>query len=366
MYSINRKRLIKTFVDLAKISSPSWREGEVIDYITGILKPLKIKFKKYSCGDSYNLLVKIQGEKNSAPVLFSCHTDTVTPCENIKPRVTEDRITSDGTTILGADDKAAVAAFIEAIRVLKEQEIPHGDIEFLFSCAEETGLNGVKGFDLSRLSAKYAFVFDSEGKIGKVILKAPYHITVEASITGKAAHAGIEPEKGISAILAASMMISRIPHGRIDDETTINVGTIQGGQATNIVADNTEFVLEVRSIDKKKMNSVTSEIEKTIREVAKYHRAKLKIKKTLEYSGFSIKKDDKVIRILDGAIRNIRLKPVYEISGGGSDTNIINRAGIKAVNLSTGMRKVHTKDEYILIKDLVDGSALVLSIIESV
>ncbi len=366
MYKINRKRLVKTFVDLAKIPSPSWKEAEVADYIIKTLRPLRVECKLYPCGESHNLLARIDGDNSRKPVLFSCHMDTVTPCENVSPVVTDKKITSDGTTVLGADDKSAIAVFLEAVRVIRENKIQHGPIEMLFSCAEEIGLNGAKEFDLSVLKARRAFIFDSEGDIGRIILKSPTQFTMNITIKGRAAHAGIAPEKGINSIRVSSEIISRIPNGRIDEETTVNVGVISGGQASNIVPEETSFELEVRSMNVKKLKGIVSEIEKTIRAVSKEYKAKPVIGKRLEYWGFSISRESAIVKVIDKAVRKIGITPVYEASGGGSDTNIINRAGIRAVNLSIGMRKVHTRDEFILIDDLVDGARLILSIVDTV
>jgi tripeptide aminopeptidase len=366
MISINKERLINYFLDLVKIPSPSWQEGAVLDYIVNILAGLKSDIIKYRCGESNNLLVRLEGNIEKDAILFSAHTDTVLPCENIKPVVTGTKIASDGTTILGADDKAAIAAFLESMTYMHENNIPHGPVEFLFSCAEEIGLYGIKGFDLSLLNAKYAFVFDSGGEIGRVILKAPYQTTFDIIIKGRAAHAGIAPERGISAIRIASEIITKIPHGRIDHETTANVGLISGGKATNIVPEETSISLEARSINRTKLRSIESKIENTARNIAKKHKGSIKISKRLEYSGYSINKNDRIVSILEDALKKIKIKPVYEASGGGSDTNVINKSGIMAVNLSIGMMEVHTKKEFINIKDIVNGTRLVLSIIESV
>ncbi len=364
--NINIKRLEGYFLDLVKISSPSWQEHGVLAYIEKILSKLRVDFIKYNCGKSYNLLAQLKGNVSRTPVLFSAHTDTVQPCQNIKPVVIGTKISSDGSTILGADDKSAVSAFLEALTCIREKNLPHGPVEFLFTCAEEIGLYGIKGFDLSGLDAKYAFVFDSGGEIGKIVLKAPYQITFEISIKGKAAHAGIAPEKGISAIVTASEIISKIPHGRIDKETTVNVGLISGGKATNIVAEDAAFSMEARSINKNKLKSIEAKIENIAKNTAKKRRARIKINRRLEYPGYSISQNDRIIRIMDNALKKIKIRPIYEVSGGGSDTNIINKSGIKAVNLSSGMRNVHTKNEYITIKDLKNSARLILSIIESV
>ncbi len=366
MFKINQKRLIKTFTDMAKISSPSWREQKIRDYIIQTIKPLRAAVRPYPCGESSNLLITVSGDAKRKPVLFSAHMDTVTPCEGIKPVVTGTKIASDGTTILGSDDKAAIAMFLESLRHLHETGMPHGPIEMLISCAEEVGLQGARSFDMSMLKSRRAFVFDSDGSIGKIILKAPYHSTMKIIVTGKAAHAGMEPEKGINAINVLSKIITRIPSGRIDHETTVNVGTIAGGRATNIVAEEASCVLEARSIDKRKLAECEKRIREAARTTAAEFGARCAMTRTLEYSGFSIHPDDPIVKIAAGAMKRIGIPHHYEISGGGSDTNVFNRARIKAVNLSAGMRKVHTTGEYVLIKDLVDGTRLVLSIIESV
>ncbi len=366
MIAINEKRLVDTFLDLVKISSPSWKELPVIEYIEKSTAFPGVEAMRYPCGASFNLLVRVEGTRKGAPVLFSCHTDTVKPCENVRPLLKGGKITSDGTTVLGGDDKAAVAVFVETIRALKEGDASFGPMEFLFSCAEELGLHGVKGFDFSVLKSRLAFVFDSGGDIGKIILKAPYHMSYGVTVKGKPAHAGMEPEKGISAVRVLGEMISAIPHGRIDRETTVNVGTVAGGRATNIVAELAEMAMEARSIDRKKLQNIDAKITGIIKAAAKKRGAKVKIAKTLEYSGFSLGKNDRVVKILAGAMESIGINPSYEVSGGGSDTNVINRAGIKAVNTSIGMRNVHTKKEYILIKDLVLAARLVRAIAERV
>ncbi len=363
MTGVNSVRLVATFVELVKISSPSWKEHGVIDYIEKKLDLPGIRCTRYPCGDSFNLLARVDGTRGGDPVLFSCHTDTVVPCENVNPVVTPSRISSDGTTILGADDKAAVAAFLEALFVLRESGAPHGPLEFLFSCAEELGLYGIKGFDLSVLKSKQAFVFDSGGDIGRIVLKAPFHLTYRVSVKGKPAHAGMEPEKGISAIRVLSEMIGAIPHGRIDRETTVNVGTISGGRATNIVAEHAEMTLEARSISRGKLSAVDGKISGIMKKIAKKRGAGISLKKNLEYSGFALTEKDRVVKTVAGALESLGIKPSFEVSGGGSDTNVINRAGIRAVNVSVGMRNVHTKKEYILTKDLVNSARLVLAII---
>ncbi len=366
MYKINRTRLVDTFVDLVKISSPSWKEGKVLEYISRRLKKMGIPHRAVRCGESHNLLVKIKGELDAPCILFSAHMDTVPPCENIRPVVTKTKITSDGSTILGGDDKTAIAMFLEGLQTIKERKIPHGDIEILFSCAEELGLQGIKLFDFSLLKSKYAFVFDSDGSIGNVIIKAPHHSRIDLDILGRAAHAGMEPEKGINAINVLSEIITLIPTGRIDDETTVNVGTVTGGTATNIVAERSQCALEVRSIDKQKLLKYEKIIKSKIKEVCAKYGARYNIKRTMLYSGFAVKENDFILKTVKKALSAISIQAVLKASGGGSDTNIINGAGIRGINLACGMRNVHSTTEYVLTKDLVDGTKLMLSIIQAV
>ena len=183
MFDINKKRLVRTFTELVKITSPSWKEDGIREYIRRSLKKLPVACKEFKCGDSFNLLITMEGDKKRKPTLFSGHMDTVAPCENVKPVITNTRISSDGATILGSDDKAAIAMFLESLLCISETGMAHGPIEILLSCAEELGLHGIKGFDMSRLKSKYAFVFDSDGSIGRIVLKAPYHSTMKIIAT---------------------------------------------------------------------------------------------------------------------------------------------------------------------------------------
>ncbi|HOP63480.1 MAG TPA: M20/M25/M40 family metallo-hydrolase [Spirochaetota bacterium] len=366
MYDINRKRLIKTFTELAEISSPSWNEKEVMKYIIRRLNRLGGECSIHSCGESSNLLIRIKGKEKRAPILLSGHMDTVIPCDNVKTVVTDTRISSDGRTVLGSDDKAAIAAFIEAFEHIKENRMQHGPVEILLTCAEEQGLKGIKGFDLSLLNSKYGFVFDSSGAIGRIVVKAPYHSNMVIEIKGKASHAGMAPEKGISAIRVLSEIITALPSGRIDEDTTINVGIISGGRATNIVAEEARCELEVRSIDKKRMLEVEKEVRETVKKICTRYRAKSSITRTLEYGGFKISPEEPVSVLTAEAMKKIGIKPRFVSMGGGSDTNIINGSKIKAINLACGMQKIHSTEEFILIKDLIACTKLTLSIIETV
>ncbi len=362
VYPVNQERLINTFVELASISSPSMHEQKAASFIAKKLKKAGAQVSLLPCGESANLLAVLEGDAGRQPVLFSGHMDTVNPCENIHPVVTETRISSDGTTVLGSDDKAAIAMFIEALEVIKENRLPHGRIEILLTCAEEIGLLGIKGFDMSLLKSKTGFVTDSSGHPGLITVKAPYDYGFTVKVKGRAAHAGMEPEKGINAIVVLANIIASIPNGRLDEETTINVGVINGGSVTNIVTPEAECRLEMRSISLKKINALEKLVRAKAKETADRFKAKLFIEKEVSYTGFSLSDDSPAVQISLRAVKAIGLKPELVSTGGGSDTNILNRK-ISSVNLACGMSRIHTTNEYIEIKDLIRGGDLILSII---
>lgn len=363
MFPIQNTRLILTFIDLVKIPSPSWEEEGVISYIEKCAAECGYKSFRVKCGKSHNLLVRVPGSPKKKPVLCAAHTDTVTPCINVRPVITSDKISSDGTTILGGDDKAAVAVFIEAMRILSSSANDNPPIEFLFTCAEEIGLCGMKGMDFSLLKSKRAFVFDCSGTIGTAIVRAPSQIVIHAEVIGRAAHAGIEPEKGISAIVAMSDIITKLPHGRIDKETTANVGIVRGGLATNIVAERASFDMEMRSLNPAKLRTLEKKTISQIKDRAKKLNVKVKIDSHLEYQAFSLAKDESILEIVERSAKMIGKKALFTSSGGGSDTNVLNAKGLRAVNLSIGMTNVHSTREYILKKDIIDGCELLLSIL---
>jgi tripeptide aminopeptidase len=259
---------------------------------------------------------------------------------------------SEGSTILGGDDKAGIAAIIEVLEMLNQQSVPHGDLEVLFTVGEERGLLGSKNFDYGRFRSKFGYVLDSSGKPGAMIIAAPTQNVLDVIIRGRAAHAGIEPELGINAIQVAGQALARLRLGRIDAETTANMGVIQGGKATNIIPDSCFIQGEVRSLNRAKMDSLTSEIVTEFTRVADAAGARSEVRITLQYPDFYLDKDLLALRIAAGAAGKAGLKVSYETSGGGSDANNINAEEMVAVNLGIGMSQVHTTDEWLLLSDL--------------
>lgn len=365
---INRRRLVDTFIMLAKTDSVSRRERGVVDHLAGLLADLGLEYSEDDAGQAINgtagnLIAKVPGTVAGPPLLFCTHLDTVEPGNGVKPRVDGHAIRSAGETILGADDKAGIAAVLEAVRVLQEQELPHPPLELVFTVAEEIGLLGIRELDFSLVDARMGFVLDSDGTPGKVITRAPSQDRIVATVIGRAAHAGINPEDGVNAIQAAAKAIANLPLGRIDEETTANIGVIRGGQATNIVPERVYLEGETRSLDNNKRRSLTEHICRTMTEQVEMAGARIKIEVEQIYSSFVLENDAKPVRLALQAAANVGLIALTDQTGGGSDANVLNEHGIPTVNISTGMRKVHSTEEYILIEDLVNTTQHVLEII---
>ena len=361
---INKKRLLETFTELLRINSPSFQEKEIGSLLAKKLKEraCRVIIQKYD--KSFNLIAFKKGTVSKAhPLLLSGHMDTIEPTEGIRFSIQSERVSSTGNTVLGADDKSALAQILEALAVLQERALPHGDIEIVFTSAEEKGLHGVRNLDFGKIRSRYALVLDSGGSVGKLVVAAPTHITYEMRITGRPAHAGIEPEKGISAIRVAAEIISAVPDGRISPETTANIGMINGGTATNVVPKEVVIHGELRSHDYKILQNTRKTIVDTARKIAKKNKAKIHITEHEEYQSFRIDEDDRFLKFMDSVVLGCGIKPIHTITGGGSDANIFNKQGVKTINMSTGMQKVHSHEEYILLKDLYKGSLLVLKAI---
>jgi tripeptide aminopeptidase len=360
---INRERVLATFFELLSINSPSYGETAIARVLSARLKTLGFKVRRQKYEGSFNLIAKKKGVSGDPPIMLSAHMDTVEPTDGLSYGEFDGVIKSLGATILGADDKCGMAEILEALAALLQHGLPHPDIEVVFTSVEERGLVGAGHLDFSLIKSRHALVLDSHGRVGKVVLKAPTHYTYNMTVTGRAAHAGIEPEKGISSIRAAAMIISTLEDGRIDDETTANVGVISGGTATNVVPLETFIKGEVRSHDDAKLQRVKSGIYDSARHSALKCGATLKIDEKLEYSGFKIDREDPFSKLLAQVFAACGLEVEYTASGGGSDANVFNRNGITALNLSCGMQQPHTTQEHIHVEDLTLGSAVALGTI---
>lgn len=368
---INRQRMIDQLLELVRIDSPSSREGAVAHRLEEILTSLGMTVAFDQAGEKLgaetgNLIATLKGTTAGTPILFSAHMDTVqSPGESVNPVVEEGVIRSDGTTILGSDDKSGITAFIEAVRVLQENKIPHGDIQAVFTIWEEGGLFGSLNLDYSLVQGKRAFILDSGGAPGTIINQGPAQDRIEAVFHGKAAHAGVVPEEGISAIQMAARAIDTMNLLRIDEETTANLGSIEGGRATNIVTPEVRLVGEARSQKNEKLDAQTAHMKAAMEKAAADFGGTVEVTIDRVYSAFHVPAEAPMIQTLKEVFVSMGLEPVIQSSGGGSDTNHFNNNGIEAVNLSVGMDKAHTTDEYIPIDDLVKAGEMVVEIIKA-
>ena len=367
---INEERLLERFLRYIQIDSPTLFEREFADVLVAELTELGVEVEMDNAGEltgsnSGNVIARVKGTTGGESILFSSHMDTVSPGIGIKPEIRDGVIYSDGTTILGGDDKAGIAAIMEALTVVKEENIEHGDIEILFSIYEEGGLKGSKHLDYSKMNSKYGFVFDSGGDPGQIITQGPAQVKINAEFIGKPAHAGVAPEEGVSAISIAAEAISNMKLLRIDEETTANIGMIIGGGPTNIVTDRVRIEAEARSLDNDKLQAQTDHMVQCIKDAqAKYGTAEAEIEVVHAYSAFKVEEDSKVVEYAKQALENAGLTPFLAKSGGGSDTNNLNGNGIMAINFGIGEKKPHTLEEHLHIKDLNSTGRLVLELIK--
>lgn len=365
-----KSRLVETFMELVQIDSETKHEQLIAPVLMDQLTALGFTVEQDDAHTrnghgAGNIIATLKGTLDVEPIYFTSHMDTVVPGKGIKPSIREDGyIVSDGTTILGADDKAGLAALLEMAKRLKEQQIAHGDIEFIITAGEESGLAGAKELDASKIKAKYGFAVDSDGKVGGIVTAAPYQAKISAKILGKTAHAGVAPEKGISAITVASKCIAQMKLGRLDEETTANIGRFEGGQATNIVCDQVKILAEARSIDQAKLDAQTKHMKETFEQVAASMGARAEVEVTLMYPGFRVTEKDRVVQVAMAAARAIGRTPQLGISGGGSDANVIAGFGIPTVNLSVGYEDIHTTNEKIPVEELEKLADLLVEIVK--
>lgn len=368
---VNRERMVEEFLQLVRIDSISKKERQMADTLIQKLKTMGYEIIEDHAGEKIggntgNLICTVKGNKNVPAVMLAAHMDTVEPGIGKKPKMEGGFITSDGTTVLGGDDVSGIVCIFETLRVLKEKGLDHGDIQVVFTIAEEGGLFGSKNLDYSLIFAKYGIVLDSDGPIGTIAIKAPSQNKMFVAVKGKASHAGIAPEKGISAIQIAAAAISRMKLGRIDFETTANIGIINGGRETNVVCERVDMKAEARSRDILKLEQQTAHMKECFEQAASEYGGSVDFKAEKEYPSFNIPKDAPIIGILRRAAASADIDLLLEETGGGSDTNIFNSKGIEAVDISVGMDKVHSVEERILMDDMVKAAEFLLAIVQSI
>lgn len=376
-YSIDIKRLADTFVELCEIDSPSFEERTIADFLTKLLIDLgaesvtEDKSAGKTGSNSGNLVARFSGNMDKDPIFFACHMDTVEPGRGVKVLRTGDIFSSRGHTILGGDDKSGIAALIEMIRVLQTDKLPHAPFEIILTTCEEVGLLGAKNFDPTLVQAKIGYALDSTG-IDRVIVGAPAANHLKVRVHGIAAHAGLNPEQGISAFCLAARAIADIRLGRLDEQSTANFGLIRGGVATNIVPDLITIEGEVRSHSPAKLIDYTREIESTFQKVVTNWTAHIdgprkpsvEVEVESEYPAMRLNDHEPVVSRVKQAAEILDREVTFEVAGGGSDANIFNSYGLRTAIIATGMNKVHTTDECLDLRDIIKLTELLLAITE--
>lgn len=367
---VNEERLLSEFLELVQIDSETKHEQTIARSLKEKFTALGVNVYEDDAAaktghGAGNLICTLPAVKEGVdPIYFTSHMDTVVPANGVKPVVENGIVKTDGTTILGADDKAGIAAMFEMIRQLKERNIQHGEVQFIITVGEESGLVGAKALDPSLVKAKYGFALDSDGDVGNIIIAAPTQAKVTARVYGKTAHAGVAPEKGVSAITIAAKSISRMPLGRIDKETTANIGRFEGGTATNIVCDFVQILAEARSLEPAKMEKQTAKMKAAFEEAAAEMGGRAEVEIEIMYPGFKFGAEDHVVKVAQKAAKKIGRPSELLTSGGGSDANVIAGFGIPTVNLAVGYEDIHTVNEKMPVKELVKLAEMATAIVE--
>ena len=355
---MDKDRLISTFCDLVKIPSESPDDKEFIAYLETLFKKEGAKTVLDPFG---NLIARFdaKGSSNNEPVMFCCHGDTVKPGIGIEPVIEEKIIRSKGDTILGGDDKAGIAEIIEMLRSAKK----HPPLEIVITRCEEIAPAGAEFLDYSLIRSKMGYVLDMDTP-SDVIIGGPTCVFFKVRFKGKSAHSGISPEKGISAIQAAAEAVANLRLGRIDDETTTNVGIIKGGLSMNIIPEDAEVEAECRSLNDKKAWVVLEEMKNTFKKAGEKFGAQVSIDATTALEAYSIPKDSKVVQLAVNAMNKNGVKPDVKSIAGGTDATHINHKGIQTAVLGIGGRMMHSTEEYVVIDELIAITKIITTIVE--
>jgi tripeptide aminopeptidase len=360
--------LIEEFFRLVRIDSDTLDCTKMVAYLVNMFKIyLNTDALEQKTGQSSNLVFKMgEPQGNGAdhpPLLIAAHMDTVTPGKGVRPLLKEDRVVSSGDTILGADNKTAIALFVYGLRLAQENRLKVRPLEIVFTYAEEMGLLGANKFDYSLISAKEGFCFDSDGDIGGITVSAPNYMRFELEVLGRSAHSGIAPEKGINAIAALSSIISKLKWGRLNSRLTTNIGTIEGGRANNIVPDRAVITGEIRSPDLARIRERLKAMKKVCSAQCKRSRAKYKLNIFKEFDGYGIGPSEPLLVNMTRLMKDLGIRPKIEKSNGGSDANIFNAHGIRTLNLAVGMENVHTTKEFVKVRNLQQALRLFLNMV---
>ncbi len=370
---IQQNRLVEEFISLVQVDSETKHEQSISQVLKDKFSALGLAVSEddsqaKSGHGSGNLICTLEAtapDDGIPTIFFTSHMDTVAPGKGIKPQIGEDGIIrSDGTTILGSDDKAGIAVMFEAIRALKENRIQHGRIQFVITAGEESGLKGSRAMDRKWMEAEFGYALDSNGEIGDIATAAPGRAEITITFHGRSAHAGVNPEEGISAIQVASKAVSRMSLGRIDKETTANIGSFSGVGPLNVVCDRVTIEAEARSIVQRKLEAQIESMRKACEAAAAEAGSTCDFASDIAYASYMHDDSAPVVQLASRALASIGLTAKTFHSGGGSDANIFNGMGIPTVNLAVGYKEIHTTKEHIAISDLVKTAELVVAIVQ--
>lgn len=365
---VNQERTLNEFLELVRITSPSLAEREIAEVLKNKLISIGLNVKEDNAGQSIggncgNLIATMPSTLPQAPILMlAAHMDNVEPCQGVSPIAIDGIVRSSGNTVLGGDDKAGLVTILEALRQVNEQNIPHGEIQVVLTIAEE-GESGAEHIDRTLIHANLGYVFDASGSPGKIINKAPGENSLTFNVYGRSAHAGIAPQDGLNAITMAAKALSQIPDGRINEITTANIGTFNGGLATNIVPETVVIKGEVRSLNLTELEEISNQIKGVFERVVNDHGGKSQVTIKRVYDPYELTADMPVVSIAQAAIRKLGWEPVLKASGGGSDANYYNPYGIPCAVLGIGTQKIHTPEEYIKVDDLYKSAELAIELI---
>jgi tripeptide aminopeptidase len=365
--------MLDLFLELCAIPSPSGQERAVANRVGEHLTDLGLEWDEDdsaerlegTAGSIYCLLPAADGD-GGTPIFLCAHTDTVPPEAAIEPFVDEDGIVRNASgTILGSDNKAAVVVMLEAVRRILREDRPHAGIELLFTPQEEVSLRGAAAFDHTRLVARTGFVYDQGAPIGEIVLGSPHGRLLDFRFHGRAAHAGMAPEDGRSAIAAAARAIADFRLGRIDEETSANVGVIEGGTARNVVPERCSFSAEVRSHDERKATDLVREMLESAAFAASLAECEVESEVRPSFPGYRFRPGDPPVVLAATALRQAGFEPTYALSGGGADANVFNARGLSCVNLANGMTEIHTPHEHIAVADLDAMVEVTLALVDA-
>jgi tripeptide aminopeptidase len=377
---VDRERLATSFIQLCETDSPSREEGNVAVLLKGIFSDLgaaeilEDDSALNTGSDTGNLFIRFKGTLEAESLFFCCHMDTVEPARGVKVLREGNRFTSVGDTVLGSDDKSGIAAIIEAIQFIKENNVPHGPFEIILTTCEEIGLLGAKSLDPGMVQAKFGYALDSTG-INTVVTGAPAANRLEITVRGAAAHAGLHPEWGINAITLAAQALVNVPQGRIGEESTVNIGTIQGGVANNIVPEKVTIVGEVRSHSEQYLAELTQQVKNSFEQVVDDWvdpSGQAKGEPSLTFSAkpdfplMKLERSDKVLQHVEKAADLIGMELDYRRAGGGSDANIFNGYGLQTAIIATGMSHVHSTEEEVDLDDMEKLTSLLVALVASI